>query len=112
MEGVGGVSPGVRKVLGGHHEGAPGGPEAGRGGRGCSCVNVGSIGLEHVAAFRALGELSPHPSVTPCPLLGTLSGPQEAPALRGASRPRRGEVGQRGGQQGARRAGELRGRSP
>lgn len=106
MEGVGGVSPGVRKVLGGHQDGAPGRPEA-AGGEGAAGVSVDSIGLEHVAAFRALGGLSAHPSVTPCPLFGTLSGPQEAPALRGASRARRGEVGQWGGQQGASRAGEL-----
>lgn len=65
-EGWGGVSPGVRKVLGGHKDGAPSWPMA-AGGEGTADVECDSIGLEQVAAFRAFGDLSPHPSVTPCP---------------------------------------------
>lgn len=73
-----------------------------RGGRGCRCVKRGSVGLVQVAAFRALGELSPHPSVTPCP-------PSQRPVLsprrlelRGASwGPGRVRSGSRGGQEGA-----------
>lgn len=47
------------------------GPLAGSGrlgGKGLQvCESRGSIRLEQVAAFLALGEPSPHPSVTPCP---------------------------------------------
>lgn len=83
-----------------------------RGGRGCGCVRMGSIGLEQVAAFRALGEFSPHPSVTPYPPPGTRSGPQEAGALQGLLGAGPGEAGQEGGSEGSPAEQESRGVGP
>lgn len=91
---------GVRKVLGGHQEGAPGWPRL-AGGEGAAVCELGSIGLEQVAAFRALGGPSPRPSVTACP-------PAQHPVLSpgrselcGASGgPGRARSGSRGGQEG------------
>lgn len=100
-EGWGGVSPGVRKVLGGHQEGPPAGQRL-PGGKGCGCVRTG---LHRAGAG---GRLPRTWGALPSPLGDTVPA-SSAPGLA----PRRLELckaswepgwvrpGRRGGQKGA-----------
>lgn len=89
----------------------PGWPKA-AGGKGLQmCESRDPTGLEHVAAFRAPGDFSPHPSGTPCPPPQHPALPSGGSSSAGPPGVRRGEVrwlGRSGGSPQSRRAVRLR----
>lgn len=96
---------GVSSVSGRCSEAIRKGPPAGPGrlgGKGPKVCELGSIGLEQVAAFRALGEPSPRPSVTACPpAQHPVLSPGGSELCRPSGDPGRVRSGSRGGQEGA-----------
>lgn len=83
--GRGGVSPGVRKVLGGHQGGAPGLP-GGPGGKGLQmCERRAPAGGSRWPPSEHLGRLPPYPSGTACPPPQRPVLPPGSSELRGAS---------------------------